>query len=330
MHAMVLQRPRAALQWQERPLPAPAAGEARLRVLACAVCRTDLHLIDGELPQAHYPVVPGHEIVGVVEAVGSGAVALRPGQVVGLPWLGRSCGGCRYCAAGQENLCDRPEFTGCTRDGGFASHTLADAAFCLPLSPAQAAAPAHTAPLLCAGLIGWRALRALGEDVRTLGLYGFGAAAHLIAQVACAQGRTVHAFTRPGDLSAQAFARTLGAAWAGGSDEAPPQPLDGAILFAPAGELVPQALRAVRKGGAVVCGGIHMSDIPSFPYRLLWEERRLSSVANLQRRDGLEFLRVADALGLRAHTQTYALRDANAAVAALRAGEVNGAAVLLP
>lgn len=327
---MVLQRPHDELRWQDRALANPAPGQVRLRVLACAVCRTDLHVIDGELSQSRYPIVPGHEVVGVVEAVGEGTHELRLGQVVGLPWLGRSCGCCRYCAGGMENLCDRPEFTGCTRDGGFASHTLADAAFCLPLSEAQAADPEHTAPLLCAGLIGWRALRALGDEVRTLGLYGFGAAAHLVTQVACAQGRSVHAFTRPGDRSAQVFARALGAAWAGGADEAPPQPLDGAILFAPAGELVPQALRAVRKGGAVVCGGIHMSDIPSFPYRLLWEERHLSSVANLQRRDGIEFLRVADTLGLYAHSQTFALRDANAAVAALRAGTVQGAAVLIP
>ena len=330
MHAMVLQRPGGLLEWQERPLPQPSAQEVRLRVLACAVCRTDLHLIDGDLPQARYPIVPGHEIVGLVEARGAQVTALEPGQIVGLPWLGRSCACCGYCLRGQENLCDSPEFTGCTRDGGFATHTLADAAFCLPLSEAQARDPEHSAPLLCAGLIGWRALRAVGEDARSLGLYGFGAAAHLIAQVAIAQGRSVHAFTRPGDTAAQEFARSLGVAWAGSSDEPPPEPLDGAILFAPAGELVPQALGAVRKGGSVVCGGIHMSDIPSFPYRLLWGERRLTSVANLQRRDGMEFLQVAGQLGLRAHTTRYALRDANAAVADLRAGRVNGAAVLIP
>lgn len=330
MHAMVLSRPLAPLQWQERALPAPGPGQVRLRVLACAVCRTDLHVIDGDLPQARYPVVPGHEVVGVVEALGAQVTVLRPGQFVGLPWLGKSCSCCSYCLDGRENLCDRPEFTGCTRDGGFATHTLADAAFCLPLSDAQARDPEHTAPLLCAGLIGWRALRAAGEDARVLGLYGFGAAAHLIAQVAVAQGRTVYAFTRPGDAAAQEFARSLGVAWAGGSDEPPPQALDGAILFAPAGELVPQALRAVRKGGAVVCGGIHMSDIPSFPYRLLWGERRLSSVANLQRRDGVEFLGIADRLGLRAHTTRYALGEANRAVADLRAGRVNGAAVIMP
>lgn len=330
MHAMVLQRPGDAMQMQDRPLPDPATGEVRLRVLACAICRTDLHVIDGELPQARYPVVPGHEIVGIVEAMGSQVKALHVGQTVGVPWLGRSCGCCRFCLGEQENLCDRPAFTGCSRDGGFATHTLADADFCLPLSDFQAEHPEHTAPLMCAGLIGWRALRAVGEDARVLGLYGFGAAAHLVTQVATAQGRTVYAFTRPGDASGQAFARSLGAAWAGGSDEIPPQRLDGAILFAPAGELVPRALGAVRKGGTVVCGGIHMSDIPSFPYRLLWEERRLLSVANLTRRDGREFLQMADALRLRAHTASYPLRDANLAVEDLRLGRINGAAVLIP
>jgi len=330
MHAMVLQRPGDPLQMQDRFLPDPASGEVRLRVLACAVCRTDLHVIDGDLPQARYPVVPGHEIVGVVEALGSRVTALHVGQRVGPPWLGRSCGCCGFCLGDRENLCDRPEFTGCTRDGGFATHTLADAGFCLPLSGFQAEDPEHTAPLLCAGLIGWRALRAVGEDTRTLGLYGFGAAAHLVAQVAASQGRTVYAFTRPGDADGQAFARSLGVAWAGGCDEMPPRRLDGAILFAPAGELVPRALGAVRKGGTVVCGGIHMSDIPAFPYRLLWEERRLLSVANLSRRDGREFLQVADGLQLRAHTTPYPLQDANLAVADLRLGRINGAAVLIP
>lgn len=330
MQAMVLPRAKADLGLQERPLQDPAPGEVRLRVLACAVCRTDLHVIDGELPQARYPVVPGHEIVGIVEKLGKQAEGLRIGQVVGLPWLGASCSHCRYCLAGHENLCDTPQFTGCTRDGGFATHVLAHAGFCLSLSDAQAADPERTAPLLCAGLIGWRALRVAGDDVGVLGLYGFGAAAHLVAQVATAQGRSVFAFTRPGDTVGQAFARSLGAVWAGGSDELPPQPLDAAILFAPAGELVPLALRALRKGGTVVCGGIHMSDIPAFPYRLLWEERRVLSVANLTRRDGHEFLQVADSLGLRARTTRYALEDANTAVADLRAGRVSGAAVLIP
>lgn len=330
MRAMVLERAKQPLRLQERPLPDPAPGEVLLRVLACAVCRTDLHVIDGELPQARYPIVPGHEIVGEVQALGFGAEELRIGQVVGVPWLAESCCSCHYCLVGDENLCDAPQFTGCTRDGGFATHVLARAAFCLPLTASQAAAPEHTAPLLCAGLIGWRTLRAAGDDARALGLYGFGAAAHLIAQVAAAQGRKVFAFTRPGDAAGQQFARSLGASWAGDSDEMAPEPLDAALIFAPAGELVPRALRAVRKGGRVVCGGIHMSDIPSFPYRLLWEERRIVSVANLTRRDGREFLAAAGTLPIRVHTTPYALSDANAAVADLRAGGIAGAAVLLP
>ncbi|WP_349255043.1 zinc-dependent alcohol dehydrogenase family protein [Roseateles caseinilyticus] len=330
MHAMVLERAGAPLRQQERPLPEPAAGEVRLRVLACAVCRTDLHVLDGDLPEARYPIVPGHEIVGVVDALGGRVGELRLGDMVGVPWLWQSCGHCRFCLSSSENLCDTPEFTGCTRDGGFATHVLAPAAFCLPLTASQAADPEHTAPLLCAGLIGWRSLRAAGDRAPVLGLYGFGAAAHLISQVAVAQGRSVYAFTRPGDTAAQQFARSLGAAWAGSSEEMPPEPLDAAILFAPAGELVPQALRAVRKGGTVVCGGIHMSDIPSFPYRLLWQERRLVSVANLTRQDGREFLQIASALRLRVSTRRYALADANTAVADLRAGRVNGAAVLVP
>lgn len=327
---MVLQRAREPLRLQELPLPTPSTDEVRLRILACAVCRTDLHIADGDLPQARYPIVLGHEIVGVVEALGSQVSELQVGQRVGLPWLAGSCGLCRYCLGGQENLCDSPAFTGCTRNGGFATHTLARAAFCLPLTDAQGANPEHTAPLLCAGLIGWRALRTAGDNARSVGLYGFGAAAHLIAQVATSQGRAVYAFTRPGDTSAQAFARSLGAAWAGGTDDAPPQELDVAIIFAPAGELVPQALRVVRKGGSVICGGMHMTDIPSFPYRLLWGERRLLSIANLTRRDGRDFLRVADAFKLGVHTTKYALKDANDALADLRAGRVNGAAVLIP
>ncbi|HEY9108252.1 MAG TPA: zinc-dependent alcohol dehydrogenase family protein [Roseateles sp.] len=330
MQAMVLERAKQPLRLRERPLPDPPPGEVRLRVLACAVCRTDLHVIDGELPQTRYPIVPGHEVVGLVEALGAEVEGLGIGQVVGLPWLGESCQHCRYCLAGDENLCDAPQFTGCTRDGGFATHVLARAGFCLPLSASQAASPERTAPLLCAGLIGWRALRAAGETTRTLGLYGFGAAAHLVTQVAVAEGRTVFAFTRQGDAATQRFALSLGAAWAGDADAAPPQPLDAAIIFAPAGHLVPRALQAVRKGGNVVCGGIHMSDIPSFPYRLMWEERRIVSVANLTRRDGQEFLRAAAALSLQAHTTPYALEDANDAVADLRGGRLQGAAVLMP
>jgi propanol-preferring alcohol dehydrogenase len=329
MRAMVLHEPGQPLQLQERPTPPPGAGELRVRVLACAVCRTDLHVVDGELPQPKLPVVPGHEIVGVVDAIGPGVEGLEPGESVGVPWLAHTCGQCRYCAVGHENLCDAPLFTGYTRDGGFATHVLAEAAFCLPL-PLRGRDAVHTAPLLCAGLIGWRSLRATGETARELGIYGFGAAAHLITQVACRQGRRVHAFTRPGDTEAQAFARELGAVWAGGSDEAPPTLLDAAILFAPVGALVPTALQAVRKGGRVVCGGIHMSDIPSFPYRLLWEERQLVSVANLTRRDARDFLLVAAAHPLKVETTTYPLERANEALADLRAGRLRGAAVLVP
>lgn len=329
MQAMVLCVAGQALRMEERALPEPAAGELRLRVLACAVCRTDLHVVDGDLPLPVLPIVPGHEIVGVVDALGPGVHAHRIGDHLGVPWLGHSCGHCAFCADGSENLCDTPRFTGYHRDGGFASHVVAEADFCLPLG-ALAQEPARIAPLMCAGLIGWRCLKAAGEGARRLGLYGFGAAAHLIAQVATVQGRQVHAFTRPGDVEGQAFARSLGVAWAGGSDELPAAPLDAAIIFAPAGELVPAALRAVRKGGRVVCGGIHMSDIPGFPYRLLWEERQLVSVANLTRRDAREFLAVAQAHPPQVHTTTYPLARANDALADLRAGRVKGAAVLLP
>ena len=310
-------------------MPQPGPGELRLRVLACAVCRTDLHIVDGDLPLPVLPIVPGHEIVGVVEALGAGVQGHRVGDCVGVPWLGHSCGHCAFCADGSENLCNAPRFTGYHRDGGFASHVLAEADFCLPLGP-QSQEPARIAPLMCAGLIGWRSLKAAGEGATRLGLYGFGAAAHLIAQVAAAQGRRVHAFTRPGDTGGQAFARTLGAVWAGGSDELPAEALDAAIIFAPAGELVPAALRAVRKGGRVVCGGIHMSDIPSFPYRLLWEERQLVSVANLTRRDAHEFLALVQARPPEVHTTRYPLEQANQALADLRAGRLQGAAVLVP
>ncbi|BEP38266.1 zinc-dependent alcohol dehydrogenase family protein (plasmid) [Variovorax sp. V59] len=329
MRAMVLPAAMLPLEMQRRRIPAPGAGELRLRVLACAVCRTDLHIVDGELPLPVLPIVPGHEIVGVVEALGAGVESHRVGDRVGVPWLGHSCGCCAFCAEGRENLCDAPRFTGYHRDGGFASHVVAEAAFCLPLSMPEADA-ARIAPLLCAGLIGWRSLKAAGEGAHRLGLYGFGAAAHLVAQAAKAQGREVYAFTRPGDLAAQAFARSLGAAWAGDADKRPPEPLDAAIIFAPAGELVPAALRAVRKGARVVCGGIHMSDIPAFPYRLLWEERSLVSVANLTRADAREFLDFAQAHPLRVHATTYALAQANEALADLRAGRIEGAAVLVP
>ncbi|WP_298234639.1 zinc-dependent alcohol dehydrogenase family protein [uncultured Azohydromonas sp.] len=329
MKAMVLQRPGTPLVLQERADPVPGPGEVRLRVLACAVCRTDLHVVDGELPGTRLPVVPGHEIVGEVEALGPGVDALRAGDRVGVPWLGHACGHCDYCAHGHENLCDAPGFTGHTRDGGFATHVVAEAAFCLPLR-SQAADAVHLAPLLCAGLIGWRCLRAAGDEARALGLYGFGAAAHLIAQVALRQGREVYAFTRAGDTAAQDFARRLGVTWAGASEEPPPRLLDAAILFAPVGALVPLALRALRKGGRVVCGGIHMSDIPAFAYRLLWEERQVVSVANLTRRDGLEFLDLVAARPLEVQASVYPLEQANQALDDLRRGRLQGAAVLVP
>ncbi|MEJ8826056.1 zinc-dependent alcohol dehydrogenase family protein [Variovorax humicola] len=329
MQAMVLPAAGQPLRMEQRPVPAPATGELRLRVVACAVCRTDLHVVDGDLPLPVLPIVPGHEIVGVVEALGAGVQSHRIGELVGVPWLGHTCGHCFYCTHGSENLCDTPRFTGYHRDGGFATHVVAEADFCLPLGLLHQA-PARVAPLMCAGLIGWRCLKAAGPGVRRLGLYGFGAAAHLIAQVATVQGCKVHAFTRPGDAEGQAFARSVGAVWAGGSDELPPQPLDAAIIFAPVGSLVPAALRAVRKGGRVVCGGIHMSDIPAFAYRLLWEERQVVSVANLTRQDANEFLVHVQAHPLQVHIATYALAQANEALADLRAGRVQGAAVLLP
>lgn len=328
MQAMVLAAPGQPLQWLQRPDPEPGPGELRLVVEACAVCRTDLHVVDGELALPKLPIVPGHEIVGIVDRVGPDVDAAWLGRRAGVAWLGHTCGHCAYCASGRENLCDAPVFTGHGRDGGFATHVVAEAAFCLPLVlPTD---PVHTAPLLCAGLIGWRALKLAGREVKALGLYGFGAAAHLIAQVASHEGKTVFAFTRPGDTAGQAFARELGCAWAGASDTAPPEPLDAAIIFAPVGALVPLALQAVRKGGRVVCGGIHMSDIPSFAYRLLWEERQLVSVANLTRADATEFLAIAARLPLRVETTTYPLREANRALADLRAGRLNGAAVLVP
>lgn len=329
MRAMVLSAALLPLELERRNIPEPGPGELRLRVLACAVCRTDLHIVDGELPLPVLPIVPGHEIVGVVEAIGPGSTGLRVGDRVGVPWLGHSCGCCAFCEDGHENLCDAPRFTGYHRDGGFASHVIAEAAFCLPLAMPETDA-ARIAPLLCAGLIGWRSLKAAGEGARRLGLYGFGAAAHLVAQAALAQGREVFAFTRPGDHAAQAFARSLGATWAGGSNERPPVLLDAAILFAPVGELVPAALAVVRKGGRVVCGGIHMSDIPAFPYRLLWQERSVVSVANLTRADAREFLAFAQAHPLRVHVVTYPLAQANEALADLRAGRIEGAAVLVP
>ena len=330
MRAMVLEAPRTPLVMRERDNPAPAPDEILVEIAACGVCRTDLHVVDGELPDPKLPVVPGHEIVGRVFAVGSAAVGLAVGERIGVPWLGFTCGACPYCRAGQENLCDRPLFTGYTRDGGYATHTLADARYCFPLP--ERMDDAEVAPLLCAGLIGWRSYRMAREAItlRRLGLYGFGAAAHILCQVAAWQGCRVYAFTRSGDTAAQAFAKSLGAVWAGAADEQPPEPLDAAIIFAPVGALVPAALAAVRKGGRVVCGGIHMSDIPSFPYRLLWQERHVLSVANLTRADAGEFLTIAARAGLKTQIVRYPLARANAALDDLRDGRLQGAAVLLP
>jgi propanol-preferring alcohol dehydrogenase len=327
MQAMVLHARGAPLILEERPDPVPGAGEIRIRVDACAVCRTDLHVIDGELPHIHHPIVPGHEIVGIVEALGPEPGTLAIGQRVGIPWLGKTCGHCEYCMSNRENLCDLPTFTGYDRDGGFATHVVADAAFAIPMDAFPD--PVAAAPLLCAGLIGWRSLVAAGEG-RAIGLYGFGAAAHVIAQVCRWQGREVFAFTRAGDQAAQSFALSLGAVWAGGSGDAPPERLDAAIIFAPAGELVPAALKAVKKGGRVVCGGIYMSDIPSFPYNILWEERQLVSVANLTRHDAATFLPVAHRARVLTSATPYPLHAANAAVSDLRGGRIQGAAVLVP
>jgi propanol-preferring alcohol dehydrogenase len=327
MHAMVLAAPGEPLQMQERKDPIPGDGQIRVKIMACGVCRTDLHVVDAELPDIEYPIVPGHEIVGRVDLVGRDVTTLRTGDRVGVPWLGHTCGVCRYCTQGMENLCDRPLFTGYTRDGGFATHTVADARYAFLLG--EDGDDVSIAPLLCAGLIGWRSLVMAGNGER-LGIYGFGAAGHIVAQIALWQGRSVYAFTRSGDIAAQQFARRIGAAWAGGSDELPDAPLDAAIIYAPVGALVPAALRAVRKGGRVVCAGIHMSDIPSFPYRDLWEERQLVSVANLTRRDGLDFLKVAHQANIRTETTAFPLSAANEVLAKLRAGQLLGAAVLKP
>jgi propanol-preferring alcohol dehydrogenase len=327
MRAMVLEQQRTPLVMRERRLPSAGRGELLVEVAACGVCRTDLHVVDGDLTEPTLPIVPGHEIVGRVVAVGEGVAGFTPGERVGVPWLGYTCGTCPYCRSGRENLCDRPLFTGYTRDGGYATHAVADARYCFPL-PAGID-DAALAPLLCAGLIGWRSYGMAGEGT-SLGLYGFGAAAHILAQVAVWQGRRVFAFTRRGDGAAQDFARSLGAVWAGGSDELPPEPLDAAIIFAPVGALVPAALRAVKKGGRVVCGGIHMSDIPSFPYGILWEERQVVSVANLTREDAREFLAVAPQAGVTTEVTRYPLERANEALSDLREGRLQGAAVLVP
>jgi propanol-preferring alcohol dehydrogenase len=327
MHAMLLDEPGRALRPARLPQPRPGPGEVLLQVRACGVCRTDLHVARGELTNPKLPLVLGHEIVGTVAAAGSGVEGFSEGDRVGVPWLGWTCGSCGYCLSGRENLCDRARFTGYHRDGGYADYTVADARFCFPLPATYD--DVHAAPLLCAGLIGHRALRAAGDAAR-LGLYGFGAAAHLVAQIACHQGRRVFAFTREADAEGQAFARDLGAVWAGASTEAPPEPLDAAIIFAPVGALVPAALQAVAKGGTVVCAGIHMSAIPSFAYDLLWGERSVRSVANLTRLDGEEFFRVAGEVPLRVEVETLPLAEANQGLERLGAGLIRGAAVLVP
>jgi propanol-preferring alcohol dehydrogenase len=321
---MVLRQAGAGLALEAMPVPRPGPGELLIKVRACAVCRTDLHVVDGELPHPKLPLIPGHEVIGTVVAVGDGTPA-APGERVGVPWLGWTCGACPYCRSGRENLCDRAAFTGYTRDGGFAEYLVADHRYCFPIPASYS--DINAAPLMCAGLIGFRSLRAAGNAKR-LGLYGFGAAAHIVAQVAVKEDRAVYAFTKPGDRATQAFARSLGAVWSGGSDTLPPEKLDAAIIFAPAGPLVPAALRAVDKGGTVVCAGIHMSDIPSFPYDILWQERVIRSVANLTRADGEAFLRVAPAVPVTTTVEPYPLADANAALDDLRHGRFDGAAVL--
>ncbi|GGX95500.1 alcohol dehydrogenase [Litchfieldella qijiaojingensis] len=327
MRAMLFEKVGTPLTLQRIPRPRPRPGEVSIRVEACAVCRTDLHVVDGELPDPRLPLVPGHEIVGEIVALGEDVERFASGERVGVPWLGWTCGSCEQCLAGRENLCPQAQFTGYTRDGGYAEYCVADARFCFPIAGYTAEA---AAPLLCAGLIGYRAYRMAGDGVHRLGLYGFGAAAHILAQLSVANGQQLYAFTRPGDREAQDFARRLGAVWAGGADEAPPARLDAAIIFAPVGELVPTALSHVRPGGVVVCGGIHMSDIPAFPYRLLWEERCLRSVANLTRRDGEEFLALAPRVPVKTQTRRYPLEQANHALEDLRHGRLTGAAVLVP
>jgi propanol-preferring alcohol dehydrogenase len=327
MHAMVLNKIGAPLAWTELPDRIPGPNQIRVRVTACGVCRTDLHVVDGELPDPQVPIIPGHEIVGRIDVLGERVKGFAIGQRVGIPWLGHTCGACPYCIAQRENLCDHPLFTGYTRDGGFATSAIADAHYVFPLG--EIGSDESLAPLLCAGLIGWRALM-MGGPGKKLGLYGFGAAAHIVAQVAKWQGRSVFAFTRSGDVGTQDFARELGVTWAGGSDEPCPEPLDVAIIFATAGDLIPAALKAVRKGGRVICAGIHMSDIPSFPYALLWEERELQSVANLTRQDGIDFLRLVPEIGIAVKVTSYPLPQANQALADLRTGRFNGAAVLVP
>ncbi len=326
MHAMVLDKPKTPLEWRDVPDPVPGPGQIRIRVHACGVCRTDLHIVDGELPDPKLPLIPGHQIVGTVDRTGEGVVTVAVGDRVGVPWLGWTCGECRFCRSGRENLCDRARFTGFHIDGGYAELAVADARYCFPVP--EGYPDDQAAPLLCAGLIGFRAYGMTG-DAHRLGFYGFGAAAHVLIQVARHEGREVYAFTRPGDTASQVFARSLGAVWAGGTGERPAE-LDAAIIFAPAGELVPAALAAMAKGGTVVCAGIHMSDIPSFPYDILWGERSVRSVANLTRADGEAFLALAPKVPIRTEITRYPLQAANDALADLRGGKLQGAAVLIP
>lgn len=327
MKAMVLHRPEERLVLEDRPRPEAGSEQVLVRVHACGVCRTDLHVVDGDLTEPHLPIVPGHEVIGTVAALGKDVGSFETGQRVGIPWLGETCGACGYCHSGRENLCDTARFTGYQIDGGYADYAVVDQRYCFPV--ASGLSDAEAAPLLCAGLIGYRSLRMAGE-ARNLGIYGFGAAAHIISQVACYEGRNVFAFTRAEDQEAQAFARSLGAVWAGASEETPPEPLDAAIIFAPVGSLVPAALRAVAKGGTVVCAGIHMSPIPSFPYDILWGERTIRSVANLTRKDGEEFLALAPRIPVRTEITRYPLAQANEALSDLRDGRLQGAAVLIP
>ncbi|HJV07025.1 MAG TPA: zinc-dependent alcohol dehydrogenase family protein [Chromobacteriaceae bacterium] len=328
MRAMVLHHSGEALRLEHWPIPQPAAGQLQLRVEACGVCRTDLHLLDGELPYPRWPIIPGHEIVGRVSAIGAGVTGFTVGERVGVPWLGWTCGQCRFCLSGRENLCESARFTGYQIHGGYADYTVADARYCFPLPCHADQSPAELAPLLCAGLIGYRALRLAGE-AHKVGIYGFGAAAHIIAQVMRHAGQAFYAFTRPGDAEAQDFARLLGASWVGGSDQTPPDLLDAALIFAADGRLVPQALRQLQTGGCVVCAGIHMSDIPGFSYADLWGERMIRSVANLTRQDGLDFLQLAPTIPVHTSTTAFALEQANEALACLRAGALRGAAVLV-
>jgi propanol-preferring alcohol dehydrogenase len=327
MHAMVLVKPGAPLEYLEVPVPHPGPEQVLIRVHACGVCRTDLHIVDGELTEPKLPLIIGHEIVGTVAALGAQVQKFRIGDRIGVPWLGYTCGQCRYCRRDRENLCETPKFTGYTLDGGYAEYTVADQRYTFPLP--EGYPDAQAAPLLCAGLIGYRSYRLAGEGVERLGIYGFGAAAHITVQVAVHQGRKVYGFTRAGDAETQEFARRLGAVWAGGSEQLPPEELDAAIIFAPLGALVPAALQAICKGGVVVCGGIHMSDIPTFPYGLLWGERVVRSVANLTRRDGEEFLALAPKVPIKTEIQTFPLEHANDALNRLRAGQITGAAVLV-